>query len=387
MSSSTRRIQSGFEFEERIAGIFKELGFRVERQSPTLSPGFDMILAREDFPFVFRTGVEIKYYERSLVPIRVVSEALELAKRTGVNKAAIVTSLGFSEEALDFASKQGGRISLLTEAEILVEIPGNRRRSFVKDVASADYFRSTMSFVSQSSVVSKYLGELSEKELAKLLTESLPKNEIVSMVIEKVPPEALIEGILQVLSPGQLTELLRQARQTGTTLEQKKPIEEKYRKALAISDSNLKGKLLEEVVKEIIELVPGLSVLDGARIDTGIEEIDLEVRNHNREYVWADFEGMIFVECKNWSKAVGSDEIDHFKATMGRHQIHAGILVAVNGTTGSGLDAASGAIKMYLQEGFKIIIVDGEDLEDIFKCVDVSDKIEEKYRKLYRIQT
>jgi hypothetical protein len=125
----------------------------------------------------------------------------------------------------------------------------------------------------------------------------------------------------------------------------------------------------------------------GSNVNDGIEEIDLQIRNYNREHVWADFEGMIFVECKNWSKPVGSDEIDHFVGKLERNGLNSGILIAVKGVTGRHvrLEGAWGAIKMYLQKGRKIIVLDDKDIEDILKCTDISDKVDEKYIHLYKL--
>jgi len=60
----------------------------------------------------------------------------------------------------------------------------------------------------------------------------------------------------------------------------------------------------------------------------------------NRDDIWADFDGMIFVECKNWSRRVGADEIRNFKGKLENNGIHAGILVAVNGVMGEGSNGA-----------------------------------------------
>jgi hypothetical protein len=79
--------------------------------------------------------------------------------------------------------------------------------------------------------------------------------------------------------------------------ETKRKIYEKYMNAKHQTNINEKGVLFEQVVEEIVNLVPGLKVV-GSDINNGIEEIDLMVRNHNRKKVWADFDGLFFIECK-----------------------------------------------------------------------------------------
>jgi hypothetical protein len=67
------------------------------------------------------------------------------------------------------------------------------------------------------------------------------------------------------------------------------------------NDTNTKGKALEEVIRKLLELVPELEIAD-SRVDNGIQEIDITVRNYNKTRVWEDFESVFFVECKNWFK-------------------------------------------------------------------------------------
>jgi hypothetical protein len=169
--------------------------------------------------------------------------------------------------------------------------------------------------------------------------------------------------------------------------ETKRKIYEKYMNAKHQSNSNKKGVLFEQVVEEIVNLVPDLKVVE-SNINNGIEEIDLMVRNHNRKRVWADFDGLFFIECKNWSERVGSDDVGNFALKLQNNNINTGILIAIKGITGRGLtEGARGQIKTQLiKKNMKIIVLDGDDLEDIFRCRDVSDKIDEKYIELYKIR-
>jgi len=75
-------------------------------------------------------------------------------------------------------------------------------------------------------------------------------------------------------------------------LETKRKIREKYISAKREANRNRKGILLQQVIEEIINLVPGLKVV-GRNINNAIEEIDIMVRNHNRRNVWNDFDGGI----------------------------------------------------------------------------------------------
>jgi Restriction endonuclease len=135
------------------------------------------------------------------------------------------------------------------------------------------------------------------------------------------------------------------------------------------TEINDKGRPLEQVISQIICLVRDLHVV-GTRIDDGIQEIDIYVRNHNKKYVWADLEGMIFIECKNWADRVGSTEIMAFGQKLKNKGLRSGVFVAMNGITGKDIDGAKGQVRNFLQQGVKIIIIDGTDIEDILDCKD-----------------
>ncbi|NQV40394.1 MAG: hypothetical protein HQ505_07680 [Nitrosopumilus sp.] len=61
-----------------------------------------------------------------------------------------------------------------------------------------------------------------------------------------------------------------------------------------------------------------------------------------------------------------------------------GILVATNDITGNLLDGARGAIKNLLPLGKRIVVLNGEDIKEILRCTDVSDKLDDKFTELYK---
>lgn len=176
-------------------------------------------------------------------------------------------------------------------------------------------------------------------------------------------------------------EVIKEQEESGLKTK-KQSIEEKYRKALRETDSNTKGKLLEEVVQEIIQLVPNLTVT-GSRSNNGIQEIDILVRNHNNNGIWNDFDSIIFIECKNWTSPVGSDEIRNFVGKLRTKHLNIGIFVSVSDITGNRHTGARGQIQLELVQGFKVLVLNAQDIEDIIKCTDVSDKVDEKFVELY----
>jgi len=233
--------------------------------------------------------------------------------------------------------------------------------------------------------MSRILERLPPERVTDLLLSSVSRIEITRMLSEKVPPERLLPLLAEYMASVDLgeIEIVVPILERGQE-QQKKKIAEKYERSKAEPNRNLKGRLLEEVIKEIVHLVPNLRVV-GSRINDQVEEIDLQVRNHNREHVWDDFDSMIFIECKNWSKAVGADEIRSFKVKLEQSKLHSGIFVAVKVITGGSESGASGVIRRFLQDGYRIVILDDNDLKDIIRCRDVSEKVDEKFVKLYQI--
>lgn len=156
------------------------------------------------------------------------------------------------------------------------------------------------------------------------------------------------------------------------------------------NDTDTKGKALEDVISKILELVPGLKVVDN-RVVNEIQEIDLIVRNHNRTNVWADFESVFFVECKNWFKdrRPGASTIRDFKGKMENKNLKTGIFVAPNGIAeGRGDDqvyGTNGQIDKYFHGGTKIIVLEHDDLMAILNCKDVTERINDKFMEFYRI--
>ncbi len=163
----------------------------------------------------------------------------------------------------------------------------------------------------------------------------------------------------------------------------KKDLLEKFHRAKTVTDKQSKGMLFEQVVEGILLMVENISVFD-RDMDNGEQEIDLMVRNHSNVKVWKDFESVIFVECKNWTKKVPSKEIRNFHGKLVTRNMTSGILVAMNGISGKG-GAAKAAVKSFFQKGIKIVVLQGGDIEDILNCRDVTDKVEEKYLELYKI--
>ncbi|MGI0051141.1 MAG: restriction endonuclease, partial [Nitrososphaeraceae archaeon] len=207
-----------------------------------------------------------------------------------------------------------------------------------------------------------YKDELTEDFIIRNIKES--ENEIITSQLEQGSGTIALESI-------------------GAITKRKEKIKEKYMEAKSTTNNNLKGLLLEQVISEIFTLVPNLSIA-GTRVDDKIQEIDIQVRNFNRENVWYDLDGLIFIECKNWNVRVGSDEIGNFISKLEDYGLKTGIFVAVNDITGDIESGAKGKIKKALSRGIRILTINGNDIDDILNCHDVSKKIDKKYTDIYQ---
>ena len=147
------------------------------------------------------------------------------------------------------------------------------------------------------------------------------------------------------LSPRRISQLLAQGKNGRTRVEQ--------------------GKALEDLICHIFERVPGITVT--ARDEKNVfetEEIDVAFWNDRFDNGFQFLPEILLVECKNWSFAVGSEEVSWFISKLRSRGLLFGILVAVNGVTGSqqARTAAHSVIAGALAEGRRLLVLTGTDL-------------------------
>lgn len=124
--------------------------------------------------------------------------------------------------------------------------------------------------------------------------------------------------------------------------------------------SDEKGRALEELMAVIFEADPGLQVIE-RRFTTGDEEIDLVLKNNVDQPFWTSLNSpLIFVECKNWSQAVGSAEARDFEMKLQNHRPLAkvGVFVAYGGVTSEFITE----IKRASRAEYLLTIVERDDI-------------------------
>lgn len=384
------RRHSGLDFEKRIQEMFIELGYEIVEGSNSLSRygrdyGVDFVL-RQVFPFEEEILVETKYYVNSLVPGHAVRSFLQILEGSKAERALLITTIGFTVDARKIAKESGGKVSLLTELELIQRLPRRQKSAHSRMIREEGYIKTFYNRLikNQQFNMNYFLGKVPSDKVISYFVSSIPRDELISFILEHSSKDKILREIIRSIPDEELVRISQTIELVPNDIkEEKARIEENYRKALNTSNKQEKGSLLEKVVKEIIELVPGLKVT-GNKVNNSREEIDLEVRNQEKKGVWSEFDGMIFIECKNWSDPVDVPEIRSFEVKLENHGLHAGILVAVNGITGKGLDGARGEIKAALSKNRKIVVLDGNDIEEIFQCADVSDKVDDKFSDMYK---
>ena len=119
--------------------------------------------------------------------------------------------------------------------------------------------------------------------------------------------------------------------------------------------------------------------------DTGIEEIDIILRNRQESEPWRHLSPIVMVECKNWTKSAGVKAVRDFfaKADSVDEQCSSGILISWSGITGQhDRDGAWGYIRDKKQDGFQILCFDSTDMKSPLKDSNPDEIFDEKYVEL-----
>ena len=71
------------------------------------------------------------------------------------------------------------------------------------------------------------------------------------------------------------------------------------------------------------------------------------------------------IECKNWKKPIGSDEISKFGRDIQKRKLKFGILISKKGITGNKYKDAVKEIADFFKEGITIIMLNLKDIKSI----------------------
>lgn len=135
---------------------------------------------------------------------------------------------------------------------------------------------------------------------------------------------------------GLIDRMVQQRRQlTQTDAQRESLVQDTWRALQGEQESGRKGRLLEDLLVALFRGIPGVREVI-PRLRNDIEEIDVFVGTHGTG-VWSPFQAApyVLVECKNWSSAVGRNELDAFEKKLERRHGMArlGLFVAWSGVS------------------------------------------------------
>jgi len=201
----------------------------------------------------------------------------------------------------------------------------------------------------------------------------------------QINPENIYEQIMRI--PGILTIPAPQQEMPINPLEEyernifnvdKTRLKDILQQVEQASTTQEKKTSLETLSETLLSSVQGWSVIASTRTRTG--ELDRIIRNENSGHPFLSGLGShILIECKNWSKKVGSSHIRIFVDKMAEHRLTAGIMLTRNGITGNDSRDAKGRIVSKFQEdGTITIVLTKEDLERVIGCYNLIRLLKEK---------
>jgi hypothetical protein len=120
------------------------------------------------------------------------------------------------------------------------------------------------------------------------------------------------------------------------------------------------GQALEEMICYLFGLVPGVSITHRDELNAfNTEEIDVALWNEGDPSGFHFLPNVILIECKNWSNAVTSIEVNWFDTKLCNRGLDFGILVAPHGITGDANDltAAHSIVATALKERRRFLVL------------------------------
>lgn len=143
------------------------------------------------------------------------------------------------------------------------------------------------------------------------------------------------------------------------------------KQTLAAEDSEQKGLVMERLVAYLLTCIAGLELAE-FRLKARDHETDLLIRNGVRgDPLFEVFGPYVGVECKNWDRSVGVQEVNHFIANLRFAYLHSGVLVARKGISG-GKDedrrnAELAVLKAFHQDNIIVCILTAADLDRVVR--------------------
>lgn len=149
--------------------------------------------------------------------------------------------------------------------------------------------------------------------------------------------------------------------------------------------NDAKGKALEDLACYLFALVPGVSITERNPLNAfATEEIDIALWNEQDPAGLKSFNSVILVECKAWSKPVGSEQVAWFLKKIEHRGLDFGLLLAMSGVTGDAQDKGQAhyEVAMALPKKIRIIVMTREEIEALSTTDELVTQIRRKVCQL-----
>jgi restriction endonuclease len=143
----------------------------------------------------------------------------------------------------------------------------------------------------------------------------------------------------------------------------------------------LQGRALEDLICYVFMQISGISITRRNEMNAfQTEEIDVALWNDGDRDGFFFLPNIILIECKNWSRRVGSAEVSWFDSKLRNRGLNFGILVATRGVTGDAADltAAHSIVAAALREGRRLVVISIDELQTLTDASKLVHLVKEK---------
>jgi hypothetical protein len=149
--------------------------------------------------------------------------------------------------------------------------------------------------------------------------------------------------------------------------------------------SDAKGKALEDLACYLFGQVPGVSITERNPFNAfATEEIDVALWNEQDPAGLKSFNSVILVECKSWSKPVGSEQVAWFLKKIEHRGLDFGLLLAMCGVTGDAQDKGQAhyEVAMVLPKKIRLVVITRAEIEALSTTEELVTQIRRKVCQL-----
>lgn len=140
------------------------------------------------------------------------------------------------------------------------------------------------------------------------------------------------------------------------------------------------GRAHEDLAVHLFESVPGCRVERNVMNDFQTEEVDVAVGNDRLPGGLPGLANVILVECKDWSRPVGSQAVGYFINKLANRSVELGIMIATNGITGQQEQRNAVALGIgAIARGIKLLVITKDDIAALGCTADFVELVNRRY--------